>query len=274
MMAPWVGLWLAPRLHVHVGRQKGLDGRVVHLGKLLHGANGLHLAVGQHRHTVGHLPEQIQVMGDHHNTQAGLLAQFQHQGINTCGALRIQPGSGFVQKQQLRLQHQRPGQRGTFQHAAAELRGVLAGHGRIQPDLGQLLGGKRIHLGVAQVAMFAQGQTNVFQHRQRTKQPALLKQHAKTLPQCQGSVIGDVGQIHAQHLDTARIRDLQQNHLAQQGGFARATAANHRKNLGPAYFQLNPIVHHVGAKTGLHLVHLQHGMRGVGWVGHVTNPAH
>ena len=191
-----------------------------------------------------------------------MLAQAQHQRVNALGALRVQPGGGLVQKQQLGLQYQRTGQRGTLEHAAAELRRVLAAHRRIQPHGGQLLRSNGIDGGIVQRAVLTQRQANVLQHRQRTKQPAVLKQHTKPLAQGQGGGIGDVGQLHPQHPDAALAGLLQQNHLAQQRGFARAAAADDGKYLGPAHRQAHPAVDHVGAKPRDHLAHFQYRVGG------------
>ena len=119
-------------------------------------------AIGQHRHAVGHLPERVQIVGDHDHSQPKLRAQVQYQNVNACRAVGVQTRRGLVQKQELGLQHQRPGQGRTLQHAATELRRQLLAHIGVQAHDGQLGRSNGVHLGIAQLAVFAQWQPNVF----------------------------------------------------------------------------------------------------------------
>ena len=154
-----------------------------HAGQLLHGANSLHPPLGEYRHAVGRVPEQVQVVRNHHHRQALLLAQLQYQFVHAVGAFRVQPGGGFVQKQQFRVQGQRTRQRGAFEHSAAQAAGVLPGYFGLQAALGHFFQRHGVHLGTGQTAVFAQRQADVFQHGQGGKQAPMLKHHAPALAQ-------------------------------------------------------------------------------------------
>ena len=92
------------------------------------------------------------------------------------------------------------------------------------------------------------------------------------LSQGQSRCVVYVFKGRAEHPDRPLGGLLQQNHLAQQRGLARTTAANHRKYLGTAHRQVHTLVHHMIAKTRHHLIHLYDCFSGVGCAVHVTGP--
>ena len=107
-----------------------------------------------------------------------LLLQVQHQLIEGRRADRIEPGGGLIEKQQRGVQRQRTGERGALDHAAGELRGVLAGRIRGQAHQADLEQRELIERGAAELEMLDHGQLHVLQYGQRREQRALLEGHA------------------------------------------------------------------------------------------------
>ncbi len=70
--------------------------------ELGHRADALHLAVGEHGDAVGDLPQQVEVVRDHDDGQAEQVAQLAHQLVDAAGAVRVEAGGRFVEKQQFR----------------------------------------------------------------------------------------------------------------------------------------------------------------------------
>ena len=75
------------------------------------GVRNQHALLRQHGDAVGDCIKRVEVMGDHEHAQPQGVAQGQNQLIEGAGAYRIEPGSGFVQKQDVRIQRQRSCQR-------------------------------------------------------------------------------------------------------------------------------------------------------------------
>ena len=168
------------------------DGRVFHARQFEHRADALNLAVGENGDAVGNLPQQVQVMRDHDNGQAEQVAQFAYQLIDFAGTLGIEPGSGFVEKQQFGVERQRAGERSAFQHAAAEFGRILCA------DLGRQTGHRQLPVGnlidqpVAKVGVFAQRQADIFLDRQRTEQATMLEHDAPALAQGKRLVVSEL----------------------------------------------------------------------------------
>ena len=228
--------------------------------------------MGQHRHAVGDLPQQVEVVRDHHDGQAEEVAQCQHELIDAAGADGIQPRRGLVQKQQLRIQRECTRHRGALHHAAAERRRVQRADLGRQPRHGQFGVGDVVDQGTVQCGVFTQGQTDVFLHRQRAEEPAVLEHHAPALAQCARILfVSHFCEIDPQNMDRARIGLMQKHHLAQQGRLARAAATDQRKNLRALNLEVDVVVHDVAAKAGADLAQCDHGgaVSGV----HLRDPA-
>jgi hypothetical protein len=189
--------------------------RLLHLRKFVHGAHALNHTVAQHRDAIGHAPEQVEVVGDHHDGQAEQLAQGQHQFVEPIGTDRIEPGGGFVKEQQFRVEREGTSQGGTLEHAAAQLRGVLRADFGHQARHLDLPGGDIVDQCIVQRGVLAQGQADVLEHRQGVEEAAVLKHHTPALPQGLRLSGLDVHQIDAEHADRSGIRPMQQDHFAQ-----------------------------------------------------------
>ena len=101
-----------------------------------------------------------------------------------------------------------------------------------RPVMRELPGGDLVDQRVVQVGVLAQRQADVLLHRQRAEQAAVLEHHAPAPAQRERlRRASSVGQVDAEHADRARVRALQQDHLAQQRRLARAAAADQREDL-------------------------------------------
>ena len=124
------------------------------------------------------------------------------------------------------------------------------------------------------MAVFAQGQTNVFKHREGLKQAPVLKHDTTSLAQGQGLVVGKIFQIEAEHAQGACAGALQQDHFAQQRRFAGTTAADQGKYFAMAYLQRDVGMNDMLAKAGCQLADLDDRLSGLQLRLHVRGPAH
>jgi hypothetical protein len=112
--------------------------------------------------------------------------------------------------------------------------------------------------GVIELGVLAQGQADIFSHRKRAEQAAMLEHHTPALAQLERAVFAEILQVDAEHADRARVRALQQDHLAQQRRFAGTAAADQRKNLAAAHFEIQGGMHHMVAEARRYLADLDH----------------
>ena len=230
----------------------------------------MHLAVGENGDAVGNLPQQVQVMRNHDNGQAEQVAQFAYQFIDFAGTLGIEPGSWFVEKKQFGVERQGAGKGSPFQHAATEFGRILCADLWRQAGHRQLPVGNLIDQPVAKVGMFAQRQADIFLDRQRAEQATMLEHDAPALAQGKRLIVSELVEVHAEHPDSAGVRALQQDHLAQQGRFAGAAATDQREYFRPAHLEIEFFMHDMLAIARRYLADLDH--RRV--VLHVRGPAH
>ena len=114
------------------------------------------------------------------NVASVWLVEVDDELVEVRGAHRVQAGVGLVEEDDLRVEHERPGQTGPLAHAAGDLAGqLLLGADRptmssfsstIAPDL---------RLGLAGVLAQREGHVVVDVHR--AEQRAVLEQHAEEL---------------------------------------------------------------------------------------------
>ena len=227
--------------------------------QLLHGAGGEHMALTEHSHSVGHLPEQVNVVGDHHHRLAGLAVGIEDEIAHASGAGWIQARGGFVEEQQLGVERHRAGQAGALEHAATELVGQLYAGIGWQPRQGQLAVGQAIDQRIVELAVFAQRQAHVLAHGQRAEQAAVLEHHAPTQAQATRLRRIERGDVLAEQADAAGRGPLKQDHLAQQHRLARAAAAHNRQDFALLHGEAEVFVHGVAAKARAQTLHLDHG---------------
>ena len=72
--------------------------------------------IHQHRNAVAYIEQAIHVVRHHNHCQVEVLLQIRYQIIELGGGNRIQSGSGFVKKQDFRIERKGARQRGAFAH--------------------------------------------------------------------------------------------------------------------------------------------------------------
>src|SRR5579862_8547558 len=221
---------------------------------------GLHVAVHDHPYTIAGTEDAVQIVGDHDDRELELLLQEKHQVIESGGAHRVEAAGRLIEKQQYRIERQRAGYGCALDHAARELRGVLAG--RIggqshQADLehGQLVADVRLELEVLD-----HRQLHVLPHREPRVQRSFLKSHA--IARLDGTQlrivqVGDVGTEDAHH---SGLRVLQAEDAPQQYGLPRARAADDAEDLVLPHLHVQPVVHQLTAEAVDQALNLEQGI--------------
>src|SRR3984893_5203331 len=70
-----------------------------------------HAMVDNHPDTIAGTEDGVQIVRDHDDGEPQLLLQIQYQLVELGGADRVEARSGLIEKQQARIERQRPGQR-------------------------------------------------------------------------------------------------------------------------------------------------------------------
>ena len=211
------------------------------------GGVGHHPAVGDHRYPVADRIQRVQVVGDQEHGQPQRFLQRLDQAVER-GADRVEPGGGFVQEQQRRIQRQRPGQAGALAHAAGQLRRQLVD--RVGGQAGQFHFQQRQFVvpALGQFAVvFLQWNLDVLTHGQRREQGTVLEQHAGIAFDVQAA-LGVVGTRIAEDFDLPSIRHTQAEDRAHQHRLAGAGAADHAQDFAAAYVQIQVFVHGLAAE--------------------------
>ena len=206
-------------------------------------------------------------MGHHHHGHL-LLSQRPDDLEDFPGQLGIQGGGGFIEKQDIRMHGQRPGNGHPLLLPAGQLAGIrvrLVG----KPHL--LEQGRRLPAGLvlASPSHPDGGFGQVLHHRHMGKQIEVLKHqpkpaadllqhrpgavHAAVCPLAGGH--GHHGQILIR--DTAGIHPLQQGQAAQEGGFAGAGRADDGQHFPLAHLKGDPLEHLVFPKRLADVLHAQ-----------------
>ncbi len=189
-------------------------------------------------------------MGDEEHGQPQRFLQGLDQAVEGGRADRVQPGGGFVQEQQRRVQRQRPGQAGALAHAAGQLRGQLVDGLARQPGQLDLEQGQFVAEGFGQVrVVFLQRHLHVLAHGQRGEQRAILEQHAGVALDllARGAVV--TARVQAEDLDLPGLGNLQPQDGAHQHRLAAARAADHAEDLAAAHVQVQAVVHGLFAEA-------------------------
>ena len=210
----------------------------------------------QHGHGVGNRARGRHVVGDGHCGGPHFDDNLADQIVDDAGHDRVQPGGGFVEKDDFRLCGNGAGQTHAFLHAARQLGGQAVGHVGFEAHAAQFLDGDgaglfaRAFEGAAQ-----QAKGDVLPDRQAVEQRAALKQHAEA-GQKGIAVAGTCGLAIDQN--GACIRCHQPQNAFQRHGFsgAGATDDHHRCALGD--MQVDPAQHVVGAERFGNALHPDH----------------
>src|SRR6516164_9544644 len=122
----------------------GMNPRMVVLEQLFQCADA-NLFVDQHRDPIANREKAVEVMGHHEYGQTEAAFQIPDQFVEASGSNRIEPGSRFVEKGDLRIKGERAGEACPFTHAPGELGRVLLARVFGQPHHADLNGRDFVH---------------------------------------------------------------------------------------------------------------------------------
>jgi hypothetical protein len=184
-----------------------------------------------------------------HQDRHALRGDLADHGQHLADQLRVQRAGDLVEQQHSRPHGQGPGDGHPLLLAAGEPVGVLAGLVG-QTDAGQERPGLLLRLGLRAAVHDRGSQGHVVQHGQVREQVVGLEHHAEPAADLVGvdPRIGDVLAVE-EHLPV--VDGLEQAGAAQQGGLARARAADQRHHLVLAHGQVDP-AEDDGVAEGLH----------------------
>ena len=192
-------------------------------------------------------------MGDQEHGQPQGFLQRLGQPVERVGGDRIEPGGGFIEEQQFRIERQGAGQTGALAHAARQFGRILAArvfrqareHHLEARNLVQQLPGE---FGIE----FLQRHLDVFGHGQGRKQRTALEQHAPARADINVVIIVGPGIGHRtpEHFDRSGSGLLQPDDRAHQHRFTGARAADDAQNLAPVDGERKVFVNDVIAERG------------------------
>ena len=216
----------------------------VRLGSDLRQRTGYRLLVDQHHDAIGNPVEAVEIVGDHHHGEAERLLQRADQLVEGGGTDRIEPGGRLVEKEDLGIERQRPGEPGALAHAARELGRELVGSARLEPGQRQLEPGDLVDQRRPELVPGLERHGDVLRHGERAEQSAVLKQHAGARPQRLAIGVVELAQLLAEQPDPAGGRLHQPGDLADQHGLPGAGATHHRQHLALSDLKLEPVMDH------------------------------
>ena len=153
-----------------------------------------HLAVRDHRHPVTDFVQRIEIVGNQEHRQVERILQFPGQLIERCRTDRIKARCRLVQKQQLRIERQRPGKSGALAHAARQLGRIFARRFNRQTGQHDLVESDFMAQLIADLGIeFLERDFDVLSHRQRREQRPALEQHPPAAADIDIVIIARVG---------------------------------------------------------------------------------
>ena len=188
------------------------------------------LALVDHTDAIGHFLRLVDVVRGEDDGHAGF-AQLPHHPPHDLAELHVDPGGRFVEKQYLRLVHQRLGDQNAAFHAPGQCDDF-----RVLPvPKGQVLQHLFNASGIGGLAKQAAAERNGFPHRHERIDGELLRHEPDH--RTGGAVVGnDIVPIHA-HAPGGRRHDSADD--ADQRCLSGAVRAEQPENLAPPNFEVN-----------------------------------
>ncbi len=206
------------------------DHRVVAGEQHLARAEHDQVAAEQHADVVRHGPGDHDVVRHDQDGGVDLRVQVDQQLGQVGGAHRVEAGVRLVAQDDLRVEHQGPGQPGALAHAAGDLTGELV-----------LLPGQADHLhlgqhdlpdlGLGLLRVLAQREGDVVVQVQRAEQRAVLEHHAEQLAHLVELALRAVHRVGAVDHHPAAVRPDQADQRLQEHRLAGAGGTEHDAHL-------------------------------------------
>ncbi len=187
-------------------------------------------------------------MRHHHDRGPEAGPKVEDQLVEPPSRHRIQPRRRFVEKEDLRIEGQRSGERRALLHAAADLRGfeiiesAEADEGKFHPSDAPDFAGR-------QARVLAERQRDVFQQRHRAEEGAALEEHSDAPPHPLAPGFARRGGGPAIIEDLALRRLFEAHQMSQQRALATPAASNDEEDLASPNGKMD-IMQHDGAAVG------------------------
>ena len=217
----------------------------------------IHAPVHDHPDTIAGTEDSVQIVRDHDDGELQFLLQVQHQVIEGRRADRVEPRGGLIEEQQLGVQRQGARQRRALDHAAGELRRVLAGRLGRQADQADLEEREVIQRARVEAEVLEHRQLHVLPDGEAGVEGAGLETDAVAgLDAAQLGLVRRVMSLPLMRTVPA-CGALQSQDRAQQHRLAGAGAADDAEHLVGVHLHVEAVVHHLGAEAVDEPLHLR-----------------
>src|SRR5271170_6049549 len=184
----------------------------------------------QHAHVVRHRAGDVDVVRHDQDGAVNLGVDVDEQLAQVGGADRVQTRVGLVTQDDLRVEHQRPGQTGALAHTTGDLTGELLLIPAETHHL-QLLHDDVTDLAFLLLGVLTQREGGVVVEVHRPEQGAVLEHHAEQradVVELFGRALGDVGAVDD---DRTALRAQQADQTLQEDGLAGTRRAQQNADL-------------------------------------------
>ena len=196
---------------------------------------------------IGDLEPGLRVVADHHRGRPVPPLDLPYQLVQQLRPDRVQAGVRLVEEQDLRLEHQRPGEAGPFAHPGRELvRHLLLGPG--EADLGQPVHHDLPDLALGLPGVLAKREGDVVVEAHGAEQRAFLEQHPHLPSQLQQLVVLERRNVPAVHDDVPGVGPEQTDEVPEQDRLAGARGTDDDADLALRDVAVDPVQHPVTAE--------------------------
>src|ERR1700730_11507074 len=227
----------------------GLDPRMFVLQHLFQRADA-DLLIYQNRNAIADCKQRVEIMGYHEYRQAQTAPQVANQGVEIAGGDGIEPGRGLVEKDDFRVEGERPRKTGALAHPTGQLGRVFFPGPLGEPDNADLESRDLVHQTQRHGIVFLQRHFDVLRHSQGAEESAILKQYSPPLLNLPSLHITVRQYLLPENFDAAGNRPVEPNDGAQQHRFARSGGTNDAQNLATEDVEIETVVDCLGAEPG------------------------
>ena len=145
----------------------------------------------------------------------------------------IEPGRRLVEKHDLRLADEGPGDPDALAHPAGELGRQELERFLTESDQREEMQHPFANLRLGQIRVLAKWIRDVLVGRERVEQGRALEDEPHPPAQRQQLLFGELLDVHAEHAHLSLVRTQESRDVTEEHGLAGAAAAHHDQRLGP-----------------------------------------
>jgi hypothetical protein len=226
-----------------------MNPRMIVLEQLLQCADAK-LLVDQHGDPIANREKGVEIMGHHEYGETEAAFQIPDQFVKAAGSDRIEPGRGFVEKNDLRIESERACEACSFAHAPRELGRILLTGIFGQPHHADLNGGNLVHQAQRySPVIFLQRDFDVLCDRQRTEQRAILEQYTPTVFKLPALTVAHLQKVSPEYFDLSRSWPVQPDYRPQQHRLAGTRTADNAEDFAADDIEIETVVDRLGAEA-------------------------